>query len=42
MSTTPTVRLADLATYRPENRVPADYFAQFAETDELAGNVMFR
>lgn len=42
MSTTPTLCLADLATYRPENRVPADYFAQFAETDELAGNVMFR
>ncbi|MFW0794665.1 3-oxoacyl-[acyl-carrier-protein] synthase III C-terminal domain-containing protein [Gordonia sp. CPCC 205515] len=39
---TPTLALADLATYRPANRVPADYFAQYAETDELADSFMFR
>lgn len=38
----PSARLADLATYRPENRVPAEYFAQFAEDDALADNLMFR
>ncbi|AFR48950.1 3-oxoacyl-ACP synthase III family protein [Gordonia sp. KTR9] len=38
----PTVALADLATYRPAARVPAEFFAQFAEDDELADNVMFR
>lgn len=36
------IALADLATYRPVNRVPAEYFAQFAEADELADNIMFR
>ncbi|MGW0035569.1 3-oxoacyl-ACP synthase III family protein [Gordonia sp. NPDC003376] len=39
---TPPVALADLATYLPENRVPADYFAGFAEDDSLADSVMFR
>lgn len=34
--------LGDIATYRPENRVPAAYFAQFALDDDLADNVMFR
>ncbi|MYR06515.1 3-oxoacyl-ACP synthase [Gordonia sp. SID5947] len=34
--------LVDLATYLPENRVSAEYFAQFAESDDLVGNVMFR
>ncbi|EON34492.1 3-oxoacyl- synthase III [Gordonia terrae C-6] len=38
----PAVSLADLATYRPAARVPAEFFAQFAEDDELADNVMFR
>lgn len=38
----PAVSLADLATYRPAARVPAEFFAQYAEDDELAGNVMFR
>lgn len=42
MNTTPDVHLLDLASYLPENRVPADYFAQYAENDELAGNMMFR
>lgn len=36
------VSLADLATYRPAAKVPSSYFAEFAEDDELAGNVMFR
>lgn len=42
--TTPThttTVLRDLATYLPENRVPADYFAQFAEGDDLSGHQMF-
>ncbi len=38
----PAVSLADLATYRPAARVPAEFFAQYTEDDELAGNVMFR
>ncbi|MFT4127957.1 MAG: 3-oxoacyl-ACP synthase, partial [Gordonia sp. (in: high G+C Gram-positive bacteria)] len=40
--TAPTVALADLATYRPANRVPAEYFARFATDDDLADSVMFR
>ncbi|MFT3659833.1 MAG: 3-oxoacyl-[acyl-carrier-protein] synthase III C-terminal domain-containing protein [Gordonia sp. (in: high G+C Gram-positive bacteria)] len=38
----PALALADLATYRPENKVPSSYFAAFAEDDDLADNVMFR
>lgn len=38
----PTVALADLATYRPGAGIPATYFADFAEDDDLADNVMFR
>ncbi|ANY26033.1 3-oxoacyl-ACP synthase III family protein [Gordonia terrae] len=38
----PPISLADLATYRPAARVPAEFFAQYAEDDELADNVMFR
>ncbi|RPA10202.1 3-oxoacyl-ACP synthase III family protein [Gordonia sp. OPL2] len=34
--------LIDLATYLPENRVPAEYFAQYAADDDLIDNVMFR
>ncbi|MDY6809059.1 3-oxoacyl-ACP synthase [Gordonia sp. HNM0687] len=34
--------LVDLAGYLPEKRVPADYFAQYAEDDDLTGNAMFR
>jgi 3-oxoacyl-[acyl-carrier-protein] synthase III len=37
-----TVSLVDISTYLPENRVPADYFAQFAGTDDLRENLMFR
>ncbi len=40
--TAPTISLIDVASYLPENRVPAEYFAQFAESDDLAGNLMFR
>lgn len=38
----PALSLADLATYRPGEGVPASYFAAFAEDDDLADNVMFR
>lgn len=38
----PTVSLLDVATYLPENRVPADYYAKFAGTDDLRDNLMFR
>ena len=41
-ATTPVASIIDVAGYLPENRVPASYFAQFAEDDELADNVMFR
>lgn len=37
-----TVNLFDISSYLPENRVSADYFAQYAKDDELAENVMFR
>jgi 3-oxoacyl-[acyl-carrier-protein] synthase-3 len=38
----PTISLVDVASYLPANRVPASYFAQFAESDDLADNLMFR
>ncbi|MFW0785348.1 3-oxoacyl-[acyl-carrier-protein] synthase III C-terminal domain-containing protein [Gordonia sp. CPCC 206044] len=41
LTTAPT-SLLDLATYLPQKRVPADYFAQFAADDELIDSVMFR
>lgn len=37
-----TVSLTDLSTYLPGEPVGADYYAQFAESDELRDNVMFR
>jgi 3-oxoacyl-[acyl-carrier-protein] synthase-3 len=37
-----TVSLIDIASYLPKNRVSADYYAQFAESDDLADNVMFK
>lgn len=40
--TTATVSLVDVATYLPQNRVPADYYANFAGTDDLRENLMFR
>ncbi len=42
MTSNPPVSLIDLATYLPEKVVPAAYYAQFAEDDTLADNVMFR
>ena len=40
-STTP-VSLLDISTYLPGEPVGADYYAGFAESDELRENVMFR
>lgn len=37
-----TVSLLDVSTYLPGEPVGADYYAQFAATDELRDNVMFR
>ncbi|MGV9710861.1 3-oxoacyl-[acyl-carrier-protein] synthase III C-terminal domain-containing protein [Gordonia sp. NPDC003424] len=42
MITAAPLSLLDLASYLPEKRVPAEYFAEFAETDDLADNMMFR
>ncbi|CQD06814.1 3-oxoacyl-ACP synthase [Mycolicibacterium conceptionense] len=36
------VSLIDVSTYLPGDPIGADYYAGFAETDELAENVMFR
>ncbi|MEP9392498.1 3-oxoacyl-[acyl-carrier-protein] synthase III C-terminal domain-containing protein [Gordonia sp. VNQ95] len=41
-SISPAISLADVATYRPTNRVPATWFAEYAADDALADNVMFR
>jgi 3-oxoacyl-[acyl-carrier-protein] synthase-3 len=38
----PTVSLIDVSTYLPGEPISADYYAQFAETDDLRENVMFR
>ncbi|MGH3676736.1 MAG: 3-oxoacyl-ACP synthase III family protein [Mycobacterium sp.] len=37
-----TISLLDISTYLPGEPVTADYYAQFAETDDLRDNVMFR
>ncbi|MGW0042145.1 3-oxoacyl-ACP synthase III family protein [Rhodococcus sp. NPDC003348] len=37
-----TVSLVDVASYLPENRVGADYFAQFSKPSRLANSPMFR
>lgn len=42
MSTAMTVSLTDVATYLPENRVPAEWYAKHAGTDDLRQNLMFR
>lgn len=42
MTTAAHLSLLDVASYLPEKRVPADYFAQYAETDDLIDSVMFR
>jgi 3-oxoacyl-[acyl-carrier-protein] synthase-3 len=38
----PTVSLTDLSTYLPGEPIGADYYAQFAESDDLRESVMFR
>ncbi|MDT5132281.1 MAG: 3-oxoacyl-[acyl-carrier-protein] synthase [Mycobacterium sp.] len=40
--TTPTVSLIDVSTYLPENRLPAEWYANFAGSDDLRDNPMFR
>nr|WP_273732927.1 3-oxoacyl-[acyl-carrier-protein] synthase III C-terminal domain-containing protein [Mycolicibacterium septicum] len=42
MSTKNPVSLIDVSTYLPGDPIGADYYAGFAESDELAENVMFR
>ena len=37
-----TISLIDVSTYLPGDPVPADYYAQFADSDELRDNLMFR
>jgi 3-oxoacyl-[acyl-carrier-protein] synthase III len=41
-TTPPTISLIDVATYLPENRVAAEWYARHADTDELHDNPMFR
>ncbi|MFV8298434.1 3-oxoacyl-ACP synthase III family protein [Mycolicibacterium fortuitum] len=41
-SATNPVSLIDVSTYLPGDPISADYYAGYAETDELAENVMFR
>ena len=36
------VSLVDVSTYLPGEPIGADYYAQFAETDDLRDNLMFR
>jgi 3-oxoacyl-[acyl-carrier-protein] synthase-3 len=38
----PSVSLIDVSTYLPGEPIPADYYAQFAESDDLRDSVMFR
>ena len=42
MSTRPDVSLIDVSSYLPGEPIGADYYAQFAESDELRDNLMFR
>src|ERR1700721_2412851 len=39
---TPTVSLIDVSTYLPGEPIGAEYYAQFADSDDLRDNVMFR
>jgi len=39
--TTPNVSLIDVSTFLPEKRVSAEYYAQFAESDDLRDSPMF-
>src|SRR4051794_25319398 len=36
------VSLTDISTYLPGEPIPADYYAQFADDDDLRDNLMFR
>jgi 3-oxoacyl-[acyl-carrier-protein] synthase III len=38
----PSVSLIDVSTYLPGEPIPAEYYAQFAESDDLRDNLMFR
>ena len=38
----PAVSLIDVSTYLPGEPIGAEYFAQFAESDDLRDSVMFR
>jgi 3-oxoacyl-[acyl-carrier-protein] synthase-3 len=38
----PTISLTDVSSYLPGEPITAQYYAQFAESDELRDNVMFR
>src|ERR1700710_1175135 len=38
----PAVSLIDVSTYLPGEPIGADYYAQFADSDELRDNLMFR
>ena len=38
----PTVSLIDVSSYLPGEPISADYYAQYAESDDLRDNVMFR
>ena len=38
----PTVSLTDVSTYLPGEPISAEYYAEFAKSDELRDNLMFR
>ncbi|TGD84338.1 3-oxoacyl-ACP synthase [Mycolicibacterium sp. CH28] len=38
----PAISLIDVATYLPENRVPAQWYTEFSGSDDLRDNPMFR
>ena len=42
MSASMSVSLIDVSTYLPGDPIGADYYAQFAESDDLRDNMMFR
>lgn len=42
MTSSTTVSLTDVSTYLPGEPISADYYSQFAESDDLRDNMMFR
>jgi 3-oxoacyl-[acyl-carrier-protein] synthase III len=42
MTTRPDISLIDVSSYLPGEPIGADYYAQFADSDELRDNLMFR